>query len=219
MTDPAAFAALARAIHHQRHREALSLIDALLLERPGSEGLQRQRHACIEALDREAEERVQPPHLMRVDAGLFSFDQQRECNAPAPDLRALGFTALLDAASPGFTTTAGAPILLRFFGEESGDSVIVRFSAVLNRKPEQLLACASLCSDQVVLVSLRETDWAFAEQTQTNVQHLPARTSLAELVTRHAGRCATRLRDTPGLSLRALRQLADCDRIWRAINP
>ena len=116
MSAPSSFAALARAMHHRRHREALALIDDLLARMP-SASLQRQRAACAEAIALEEAASVRPPELVRVDASLFSFDQQRDCNAPAAELRTLGFAPLLDASSPAFSRRGLAPILIRFYGD------------------------------------------------------------------------------------------------------
>lgn len=217
MSAPTTFAALARALHHRRHREALALIDELLAQRPTSASLRRQRADCLEAIAQEAAATLQPPELVRVDAGLFSFDQQRDCNAPAPDLRALGFAPLLDAASPTFSRLGLAPVLIRFFGDDGGDSVVVRFSALLQQRPAQLLACASAFSDGRVLLSQREGEWAVAARPPSAVQRLPQRASLTELVARHAGACASLLRSEPGLARRPLLGLGDCDHIWRVI--
>ena len=217
MSAPSTFAALARAMHHGRHREALALIDGLLADMPDSPGLRRQRAACVDALAAEEAAAVQPPELVRVDAALFSFDQQRDCNAPAADLRPLGFQPLLDAASPGFSRRGLAPVLIRFFGDEAGDNLVVRFSTVLQQRPAQLLACASLFSDDHVVVTQRAGDWPIAARPDVSVHRLPPQSSLVELVTRHAGLCATRLRQAPSISRRPLHGLADCDRIWRAL--
>ena len=217
MSAPSTFAALARALHHRRHREALALIDELLAQRPTSASLRRQRADCLEAIAQEAAATLQPPELVRVDAGLFSFDQQRDCNAPAPDLRALGFAPLLDAASPTFSRLGLAPVLIRFFGDDGGDSVVVRFSALLQQRPAQLLACASAFSDGRVLLSQREGEWPVPARPTLTVQRLPKRASLTELVARHAGACASLLRGEPGLARRPLLGLGDCDHVWRAI--
>lgn len=219
MSAPSTFAALARALHHRRHREALALIDALLAQMPDSARLRQQRAWCTEALAEEEAATVQPPELVRVDAALFSFDQQRDCNAPAADLRLLGFLPVLDAASPSFSRKGVAPILIRFFGDEAGDNLIVRFSAVLAQRSAHLLACASRFSDGHVLFTQREGDWPIAAGPAVSVHRLPQRTSLVELVTRHAGLCATHLRNDASLSRQALHHLADCDRIWRALAP
>lgn len=217
MSAPSSFAALARALHHRRHREALALIDALLAQMPDSAGLRQQRRLCSEALTEEESAAVQPPELVRVDAALFSFDQQRDCNAPAADLRLLGFAPVLDAASPSFSRKGVAPVLIRFFGDEAGDNLVVRFSAMLAQRPAQLLVCASLFSDGHVVATQREGDWPVAARPMVSVHRLPQRTSLVELVTRHAGQCATHLRNDSSKSQRALHTLADCDRIWRTL--
>lgn len=218
MSAPTTFAELARALHHRRHSEALALIDGLLAQMPDSNSLQRQRLLTAEALAEEEAAAVQPPELVRVDAALFSFDQQRDCNAPAPDLRTLGFAPLLDAASPAFSRQGLSPVLIRFFGDDGGDSVVLRFSAVLQQRPTHLLACASMFSDGRVLLTQREGDWAVAAHARLDVHRLPQRASLTELVTRHAGRCATVLRNEPALARRPLLGLGDCDRIWRTIT-
>lgn len=218
MSAPTTFAALARAMHHRRHREALALIDDLLARWPESASLQRQRAGCLEAIAQEEAASLQPPELVRVDARLFSFDQQRDCNAPAPDLRALGFAPLLDASSPAFSRLGLAPVLIRFFGDEGGDSVVVRFSAVLKQRPAQLLACASAFSDGRVLLTQREGDWPVVPGAALAVLRLPGHASLTELVARHAGSCATVLRNAPGLARRPLLGLGDCDHVWRAIT-
>lgn len=217
MSAPTTFAALARAMHHRRHREALALIDELLAQQPASASLRRQRAGCLEAIAQEEATSLQPPELVRVDARLFSFDQQRDCNAPAPDLHALGYSPLLDAASPTFSRRGLAPVLIRFFGDEGGDSVVVRFSAVLQQRPAQLLACASAFSDGRVLLTQREGEWPIPARPASALLRLPQRASLTELVARHAGACATLLRSEPGLARRALLGLGDCDHVWRAI--
>lgn len=216
MSTPPSFAALARAVHHGRHREALTLIDDLLAHMPDSAGLRRQRAACTEALALEEAASMRPPELVRVDARLFSFDQQRDCNAPAPELRALGLTPLLDAASPSFSRRGPAPVLIRFYGDESGEILVIRFSAVLQQRPAQLLACASMVSDGRIMLAQRDGDWPIAARDGLDVLRLSQRVSMAELVTRHVGRCATWLRTVPGLTYRPLRTLADCDHIWQA---
>ncbi len=219
MSAPSSFAALARAMHHGRHREALALIDALLAHMPDSAGLQRQRAACAEAIALEEAASVRPPELVRVDASLFSFDQQRDCNAPAAELRSLGFAPLLDAASPAFSRRGLAPILIRFYGDASCDNLAIRFSAVLQQRPAQLLACASVFSDGHVLIAQRDGDWPVPSGVGVGVTRLSQRASLVELVTRHVGHCATHLRNNPGLTCRPLRTLADCDRVWQAMTP
>lgn len=217
MSTPSTFADLARALHHRRHREALALIDALLAQMPDSNSLQRQRAMCAEAMAEEEAAAVQPPELMRVDATLFSFDQQRDCNAPAPDLRVLGFTPLLDAASPAFPGHGMAPTLIRFFGDEGGDSVVVRVATILRHRPLQLLACATAYSDGRVLLTQRDGEWPLKSHPFLVVHRLPPHASLTELVTRHAGRCAIALRNDPALARRPVLALGDCDLVWRAI--
>jgi len=216
MSAPSSFAALARAMHHRRHREALALIDELLAQMP-SASLERQRAACAEAIALEEAASVRPPELVRVDASLFSFDQQRDCNAPAAELRTLGFAPLLDAASPAFSRRGLAPILIRFYGDESGDNLVIRFSAVLQQRPAQLLACTSMFSDGHVVIAQRDGDWPVPTAAGIDVSRLPQRASLVELVTRHVGHCATHLRRSPDLTCRPLRTLADCDRVWQSI--
>lgn len=226
MASPQAFAELARAMHHARYREALALVDALIVRMPESASLRRQRAECLAAIERdEADEHgsdmpahaVGGPTLIRVDATLFSFDQQRDCNAPAAELRTLGFAPLLDAASPAFSRRGLAPILIRFYGDESGDNLVIRFSAVLQQRPAQLLACTSMFSDGHVVIAQRDGDWPVPTAAGIDVSRLPQRASLVELVTRHVGHCATHLRRSPDLTCRPLRTLADCDRVWQSI--
>jgi hypothetical protein len=213
-----AFAELARAMHQARYDDALALIDALLRDMPEAGVLRRQRETCVAALQREAEAaRVTAPELIRVDAALFGFDQQAFCNAPTPDLRTLGFAPLFDAASPGFSRHSTAPVLIRFFGDEGGDSVVVCFSAQLRGRALRLLACVSAFSDEAWLLTHRETELAIASTAAIEVQGLPHAATLTELVTRHAGRRATRLRLRPEVGPRRLRSLIDCDGVWRMI--
>lgn len=226
MASPQAFAELARAMHHARYREALALVDALIVQMPESASLRRQRARCLAAIERdEADEHgsEMPAHatggptLIRVDATLFSFDQQRDCNAPAADLRALGFTPMLDAASPRFSTLSLAPVLIRFFGDDSGDGMVVCFSAHLRQHPVRLLACVSAFDDGSFVLTHRDGELPIASNAQVLVCTLPLRASLTELVTRHAGQCAVRLRNHGGIALRPLRTLGDCNAVWQAI--
>lgn len=226
MASPQAFSELARAMHHARYGEALALIDALLVQMPDSSSLRRQRALCISAIERdqaaarEAEAlaaALAAPELIRVDAALFAFDQQRYCNAPAADLRELGFTPLFDTASRAFSTLSQDPVLIRFYGDGSGDSVVVCFSAVLRGRPVHLLACVSAFDDGRFVLTHREAELPIASTAQVQVCTLPRDASLAALVTRHAGERATQLRTMPGLALQPLRSLGDCDRVWRMI--
>lgn len=208
-------------MHHARYREALALVDALIAEMPASSSLQRQRGQCLDAILREDADAlavsVRVPELIRVDATLFSFDQQRDCNAPAADLRSLGFMPLLDAASPSFSALSLSPVLIRFFGDGTGDSVVVGFSAVLLQRPVRLLACVSVFDDDHFVLTHRDAELPIASNAGVTVCTLAQGASLTELVTRHAGRCAMRLRGSIGLALRPVRSLADCDMVWHAI--
>lgn len=224
MGSPQAFNELARAMHHARYGEALALIDALLRQMPESTSLRRQRAQCEAALACDAEREAQAlaaaieaPELIRVEAALFDLEQQLYCNAAAAELRALGLVPRLDAASPAFSKQSRAPVLIRFYGDDSGDCVVVCFAAVLRQLPVRLLACVSAFTDGSFVLTHRDGELAIESSGQVAVCRLAQRASLAELLTRHAGQRATRLRSTPGLRLLPLQSLADCDRVWRAI--
>jgi hypothetical protein len=226
MGSPQAFSDLARAMHHARFHEALALIESLLVQMPDSSSLHRQRALCVAAIERdlaaarEAEALAQAlaaPELIRVDAALFAFDQQRYCNAPAAELRTLGFSPLFDTASRAFSTLSHEPVLIRFYGDDSGDSVIVCFSALLRGRAVRLLACVSSFADGRFVLTQRVAELPIASTAQVAVCTLPGNASLAALVTRHSGECATRLRAEPQAARLAVRSLADCDRIWRMI--
>ncbi|MBK6435480.1 MAG: hypothetical protein IPF83_06130 [Rhodanobacteraceae bacterium] len=173
MASPQAFAELARALHHARYREALALVDALIAAMPASASLQRQRVQCLDAIMREDADAlavsVRVPELIRVDATLFSFDQQRDCNAPAADLRSLGFMPLLDAASPSFSALSLSPVLIRFFGDGTGDSVVVGFSAVQLQRPVRLLACVSVFDDDHFVLTHRDAELPIASNAGVTV--------------------------------------------------
>ncbi|MBK6728314.1 MAG: hypothetical protein IPG63_13820 [Xanthomonadales bacterium] len=226
MASPQAFNELARAMHHARFGEALALIDALLAQMPESSSLRRQRLQCEAALARGAEaEReaqalavaIEAPELIRVDAALFNVEQQMHCKAAAAELGALGLLPLVDAASPAFSKLSQAPVLIRFYGDDSGDAVVVCFAAVLRQLPARLLACVSAFDDGSFVLTHRDGELAIASTDQVAICTLPQHASLAELVTRHAGQRAIRLRAKPGLGLLALRTLSDCDRVWRMV--
>ena len=226
MASAQAFGELARAMHHARFGEALALIDALLVQMPESSSLRRQRLQCEAALARDAEaEReaqalaaaIEAPELIRVDAALFNVEQQMHCNAAAAELRALGLLPLFNAASPAFSRLSQAPVLIRFYGDDSGDCVVVCFAAVLRQLPARLLACVSAFDDGSLVLTHRDGDLAIESTSRVTVCRLAQHASLTELVTRHAGQRAIRLRVTLGLRLRPLRTLAECDRVWRLI--
>mgnify|MGYP001285198727 CR=1 FL=1 len=224
MASPQAFNELARAMHHARYGEALALLDALLAQMPESSSLRRQRLQCEAALACDAEREAQAlaaaieaPELIRVEAALFDLEQQLYCNAAAAELRALGLLPLFDTASPEFSKLSQAPVLIRFYGDDSGDAVVVCFAAVLRQLPARLLACVSAFDDGSFMLTHRDGELAIESTERVTVCTLPRRASLTELVTRHAGQRAIRLRTTPGLRLLALRALSACDRVWRMV--
>lgn len=227
MGSPQAFGELARAMHHARYGEALALIDALLVAMPEAGVLQRQRAQCLDALARddaalqreqEIAAAVAAPELIRVDPRLFDADQRSYCDAPAPALRTLGFEPLLDAASPQLARGGSAPMLIRFFGDESGDALVLCFAAQIGRRSVRLLACVSEFADGPILLTHREAGLQLASDARVDVLGLARHASLTELVARHAGRVATQTRNRPGMGLLKLSDFAACDRVWRGIG-
>ena len=226
MGQTQAFGELARALHHARYREALQLIDALMTTMPDAGVLRRQREQCLRALaeveahvqlEHEIATAVATPELIRVDPRLFGAEPQAFCEAPARELAALGFVPLLDAASPDLARDCIAPVLVRFYADGGKDALVVCFSAPFRTRVVRLLACVAEFDDGAYLLTHRGDDLRLASDARVDVLNLPRQTSLAELVTRHAGRVAMRARQYPRARLRPLATLGDCDRVWRML--
>lgn len=226
MGSAQAFNELARALHHARHREALQLIEDLLVTLPDSGSLKRQRDLCLTAIEqaedhaRRADELAAQraaSELIRVEANLFDLDQQMYCNAPIAGLRALGFSWLLDAASTAFSRRGDAPALIRFFADDGCATLVVCFSARMRARPVRLLACVSELTAGTCLLTHRDDELALNSNAQVTVLTLPRTASLTELIARHAGRVAVQLREAPATRITPLATLGDCDRVWRLI--
>ncbi len=172
-----------------------------------------------------------PPQLTAVDASGFP-EYQRQFNARCQrELSQLGMHRIADAEAEGLRPSLGQRVLISCFADSDGEVGVISFSfePTTQRRANpisrwlrsadqafELTECSTGFDDGAHLTTICGNEPAYAYGPPLYIECLPARTSLAELVTRHSGRIAAYRRQHPGAQAIPALDLAGYEQRWIA---
>lgn len=174
-----------------------------------------------------------PPQLERVDSADFPAYQRKFCARQSAALELLGMQPVAQAEAARMRLMLGQRVLLNFHADDSGETGITSFCMkpkwpgligyLLLRlsgkwKTANMVECASQFADGAHISTQYESISPFEYAAPVYVEKLPAKASLAELISRHSGRVAEYRRAHPGAAVIQALDLAGFEHRWLLVQ-
>lgn len=170
------------------------------------------------------------PRLEVVDAAAYPAYQRKFADAAARDIGALGMRHVGDAEARGMFLTLGQHVLLRFFADESGEIGVASFAMkpkwpgligflflLLSGKwkVQTMVECVSQFDDGTHLSTQLDSPSPFEYGGCIDIERLPRKTSIRNLVARHIERVAEFKRAHPTNVAMVADDIEGMDLRWR----
>lgn len=171
-----------------------------------------------------------PPELELVDAAGYPSYQRRFVDAAARDIGALGLRHVGDAEAKGMFLILGQRVLLRFFADDTGEIGVASFAMkpkwpgvigflflLLTGKwrVHRMLECVSQFDDGTHLSTQYDNPSIFEFGGCVQIERLPRKTPMRDLVARHIARVAQYKLAHPVSVAMAADDLDGMERRWR----
>ncbi len=171
-----------------------------------------------------------PPELEIVDAADYPAYQRRFVDAAARDIGALGLRHVGDAEAKGLFLMLGQRVLLRFFADDTGEIGVASFAMkpkwpgligflflLLTGKwrVHRMLECVSQFDDGTHLSTQYDNPSVFEFGGRVQIERLPRKTPMRDLVARHIARVAQHKLTHPTHVAMTADDLDGMERRWR----
>lgn len=171
-----------------------------------------------------------PPQLEAVDAAAYPAYQRRFADAAARDIGELGLRHVGDAEAKGMFLILGQHVLLRFFADDSGEIGVASFAMkpkwpgvvgflflLLTGKwrVHRMLECVTQFDDGTHLSTQYENPSVFEFGGRVQIERLPGKTPMRDLVARHIARVARYKLEHPASVAMVADDLDGMERRWR----
>ena len=171
-----------------------------------------------------------PPELELVDAAGYPSYQRRFVDAAARDIGALGLRHVGDAEAKGMFLILGQRVLLRFFADDTGEIGVASFAMkpkwpgvigflflLLTGKwrVHRMLECVSQFDDGTHLSTQYDNPSVFEFGGRVQIERLPRKTPMRDLVARHIARVAQHKLTHPTHVAMTADDLDGMERRWR----
>lgn len=171
-----------------------------------------------------------PPQLEAVDPAGYPAYQRKYVDRVARDAEPLGLRQVGDGEAKGLFLMLGQHVLLRFFADESGEIGVAGFALkpkwpgliaflflLLTGKwrVHRMLECVTQFDDGTHLSTQYENPSVFEFGGNVQIERLPVRTPLRDLVARHAERVAAYKAAHPQAVAMTADDLDGMERRWR----
>jgi tetratricopeptide (TPR) repeat protein len=169
------------------------------------------------------------PGLVAVDSGEFPSYQRKFAERAAREAQAIGLRHIGDAEAQGMFLMLGQRVLLRFFGDDSGEIGVASFAMkpkwpglvgflILlltgKWKAHAMLECVTQFDDGTLLSTQHESPSPFEYGGTVAIERLPKRASLRELLARHAERVVEHKWRNPGSVAMVADDIDGVERRW-----
>lgn len=170
------------------------------------------------------------PQLEVVDAGSFPSYQRRHVEQLGTQAEAIGLRTVGDAEAKGMFLVLGQRVLLRFFADESGEIGIAGFAMkpkwpgfigflllLLTGKwrTHRMLECVTQFDDGTHLSTQYENPSVFEFGDKIQIERVSLKTSMQDLVARHAERVAAHKATHPQAVAMVADDLEGMEHRWR----
>ncbi|MBC3806662.1 hypothetical protein H8K52_04795 [Undibacterium seohonense] len=171
------------------------------------------------------------PELVAVDASDYPRYQQKHCQRAEKAAQAIGLIKIADAEAMGLFTMLGQHVMLRFFRDDSGELGLASFTMkpkwpgligfllmFLSGKWKQhrMIECVTTFDDGGMITTQPHSISPFEYGGKIIQNKLPAKASLADLVTAHRGSVASYLQQNPSVKSVRVTDLAGVEARWIA---
>lgn len=171
-----------------------------------------------------------PPQLESVDASAYPAYQRKFVERTAKEAETIGLRHVGDGEAKGLFLMLGQHVLLRFFADDSGEIGIASFAMkpkwpgvigflflLLTGKwrAHRMLECVTQFDDGAHLSTQYENPSVFEFGGHVQIERLPTKTALRDLVARHAERVAAHKAAHPQSVAMTADDLDGMDRRWR----
>ncbi|HWT15194.1 MAG TPA: hypothetical protein VN581_05375 [Patescibacteria group bacterium] len=171
-----------------------------------------------------------PPQLEAVEAAGYPAYQRQFVNHAAKEAQAIGLRHIGDGEAKGLFMMLGQHVLLRFFADDSGEVGVASFALkpkwpgvigflimLLTGKwrVHRMLECVTQFDDGTHLSTQYESLSPFEYNGRIRIERMPAKTSLRDLLARHAERVAAHKSEHPHAVAMTADDLDGMDHRWR----